>query len=314
MKKWIVGAVMVAMLILSGVFLHSSGLVQFKPIELSASSFPQLQTLALNRKGNLLFLAQNFKGAFESYVTALQYDPFSAGLHLNIGLTYEAEQQSEKAISSYQNAFNYSQDGLIQFMALFNQAQLHGKAKKYEEALKAYQQALKLNPASKEVKTNIELLIQAQQQEQKQDDKNQDGDKKDDKPNDSKDENKDSQDGKSPKDGKKDDKKDDKNKDPKDDKNKDQKKDEPKPEDKKDEKKPEEKPSDKDNKDDKEKQQDQPKTPAKNEKYKPRPFDGKELSEADVKKILGEIKQQEQKIRSEFNRKDVKEQPRDKDW
>ena len=49
-------------------------------------------------------------------------------------------------------------------------------------------------------------------------------------------------------------------------------------------------------------------------KYKPRPFNGKELSEGDVKKILGEIKQQESKIRAEFNRKEVKEQPRDKDW
>lgn len=49
-------------------------------------------------------------------------------------------------------------------------------------------------------------------------------------------------------------------------------------------------------------------------KYKPRPFQGKELSEGDVKKILGELKQQEEKIRAEYNRKEVKEQPRDKDW
>lgn len=48
-------------------------------------------------------------------------------------------------------------------------------------------------------------------------------------------------------------------------------------------------------------------------KYKPRPFQG-ELSEGDVKKILGEIRQQEQRIRAEYNRKDAKERPRDKDW
>lgn len=64
----------------------------------------------------------------------------------------------------------------------------------------------------------------------------------------------------------------------------------------------------KDGKDKKEKQyQNSP-------KYKPRPFAGKELSEADVKKILGEIKQQESKIRADYNRKEMKEQPRDKDW
>ncbi|WP_413612488.1 tetratricopeptide repeat protein [Bdellovibrio sp. HCB-110] len=72
-----------------------------------------------------------------------------------------------------------------------------------------------------------------------------------------------------------------------------------------------------DNKDQKDKdKKDEPKEGPKQQspKYKPRPFQGKELSEGDVKKILGELKQQEEKIRAEYNRKEVKEQPRDKDW
>lgn len=48
-------------------------------------------------------------------------------------------------------------------------------------------------------------------------------------------------------------------------------------------------------------------------KYQPRPFKG-ELKENDVKKILGELKQQEQKIRNEYNRKEPKEAPHGKDW
>jgi hypothetical protein len=72
----------------------------------------------------------------------------------------------------------------------------------------------------------------------------------------------------------------------------------------------------KDQKDQKDQEQDQKegKQKQQSQKYKPRPFNGKELSEGDVKKILGELKQQEEKIRAEYNRKDVKEQPRDKDW
>ncbi|KHD88437.1 MAG: hypothetical protein OM95_09020 [Bdellovibrio sp. ArHS] len=69
---------------------------------------------------------------------------------------------------------------------------------------------------------------------------------------------------------------------------------------------------DKDQKD--QEPQDDKKQVQQSPKYKPRPFQGKELSEADVKKILGELKQQEEKIRAEYNRKEVKEQPRDKDW
>lgn len=76
---------------------------------------------------------------------------------------------------------------------------------------------------------------------------------------------------------------------------------------------------DKDNKkDDKQdpkdgKDQEKKPNPQGDAKYKPRPFKG-ELGENEVKKILGEIKQQEQRIRAEYNRKEMKERPRDKDW
>lgn len=69
----------------------------------------------------------------------------------------------------------------------------------------------------------------------------------------------------------------------------------------------------KDNKDDKDKKDSDKKEYGQTPKYQPRPFKG-ELNESEVKKILGEIRQQEQKIRAEFNRKEVKERPRDKDW
>lgn len=70
---------------------------------------------------------------------------------------------------------------------------------------------------------------------------------------------------------------------------------------------------DQDGKDGKDKKE-EPKQVQQSPKYKPRPFQGKDLSEGDVKKILGELKQQEEKIRAEYNRKELKEQPRDKDW
>lgn len=51
-------------------------------------------------------------------------------------------------------------------------------------------------------------------------------------------------------------------------------------------------------------------------KYKPRPFKGDQLSESDVKKILGELKNQEQKIRSNFDKKEKKGKTskNEKDW
>jgi len=68
-----------------------------------------------------------------------------------------------------------------------------------------------------------------------------------------------------------------------------------------------------DQKKDEKQKQDQPKEYAKN-KPQPQKFKSGELTQGDVNKILGEIKQQEQKIRAEFNKKEVKDEPREKDW
>ena len=55
-------------------------------------------------------------------------------------------------------------------------------------------------------------------------------------------------------------------------------------------------------------QQGQQKKPA------PKPFNSKELSEQDVRKILGELKRQEEQIRAKMNNQKSKETPVEKDW
>lgn len=47
---------------------------------------------------------------------------------------------------------------------------------------------------------------------------------------------------------------------------------------------------------------------------KPKPFDSQNLSKDDVKRILDEIKNQEQNIRAQDYEKGAREMPRDKDW
>ena len=236
---------------------------------------PHLRTLELNREGNEALQGQTYPTAMGKYLEALRYDPFAGALHLNLGLSFEGQQQADNALQSYKEAEVLAEkegNKELQFMALFNRAQLLGKAKKVDEALELYQKALDIVPTSNEAKTNIELLIQSQQGGgggEGQDQKDQQDQKQDQK-----------QGGQG----------------------QDQK-------DQKDQKKPQD--SDKDKE-----QKEQPKEGQKQQspKYKPRPFQGQELSEGDVKKILGELKQQEERIRAEYNRKEVKEQPRDKDW
>lgn len=194
---------------------------------------------------------------------ALADQPLNSSLHLNLGLSFDLLSQAEKAKASYQQALENAKSPLEKFAALFNLGLIEQKAKNKDKALELYQQALAINPDSKEVKINIELLTQKNQGQKGE------GDPKDD-PN---------------SDGNSDQNQKDQNQDSKND------------------------PKDQDEKDPNKK--DKPKKYAKNQ---PQQFKSQELTEGDVKKILGEIKQQEQKIRAEFNKKESKDNPKDKDW
>jgi Ca-activated chloride channel family protein len=250
---------------------------------IGCNKYPLIETLDANREGSKLLTGQNAQGALDQFLKGLRFNPFQPELHLNLGLSFEILQQNEKAMSSYKEAERLSLENKnyqVLFMSLFNQAQLLAKDKKVDEAIAMYQKALELIPSSKEVKTNIELLTQQQQGQGGGDGENKDQ-KDQEQKSDQQKKSGDSKDQKDPKDG---------------------------------DKEKEEKDKDGKDKDDKDKKPEQPKQMQGSPKYKPRPFQGKELSEGDVKKILGELKQQEEKIRAEFNRKEVKEQPRDKDW
>jgi tetratricopeptide (TPR) repeat protein len=201
--------------------------------------------------------------AYEGFLRSLKAEPFNPKVHLNLGLTFQANEEYDKALQEYNLIPRLpGVDAESVFQAYFNLGTLQTKQENTEEALHAYQMALNVRPDSVEAKTNIELLLRQQQGKGK-------GKSKDKKPN-----NKD----KSDKDKDKD--QNDPNKDPsKDAKN-----------------------NDKQNQDGPEKEQ------------KPQKFESQQLSQEDVRKILDEIKDQEQQIRAEINRKEAKEVPRDKNW
>lgn len=213
-----------------------------------------------NRKGIAELKKSKPLEAQQSFLEALSNNPFQAELHLNLGLSFEALGQLEKAQASYETALKLAQTDETRFAANFNLGALAQKSKKVEEALKFYQEALKYNPQSVETKTNIELLIQEQENK-----KNKEDGKQQDQPKDQQGKGQGSDDQKEQGDQKK------------------------------------------------EGEQDKPKEYKQN-KPQPRKFKSEELSQGDVNKILGEIKQQEQKIRAEFNKKEGKDKPREKDW
>ena len=248
----------------------------------SSYELTSVGALFKDQAATALIKAEKYEDAMNLYIDMLEQEPDKAQIHSNIGVIMNQIQKPEESLRSLQHALKLAEaqkDSMLLFAINYNLGAYYGAQKKIEEALKHYQAALDINPTSKEVKTNIELLIQSENQ-------NGQGDSKD-----QKDQNKDSKgDQKNQNDDKKGQDKKDEQKDQKDGQN-DNKKDD----------------QDKDQKKDESERKSSP-------KYKPRPFQGEQLSEGDVKKILGELRNQEQKIRANFDKKEQKDSSHEKDW
>ncbi len=247
-------------------------------LSIAGCQFTDIRAILINNKSVKKIKEQGLEETQAGYLKALEIEPLLPALHSNLGATYDAQKDPDRAMRLYKNSEEFSEaeikaipeQWLISpweknskymglFAALFNQAQLLGRENKLDDSLKKYQGALALNPTSKEVKQNIELMFQQQQGGGQGEGENKDKDK------DQKGEGKGNGDDK-------DDKKDDKEKDG------------------------------------------QKKDYSSSPKYKPRDFKG-ELTKENVSKIFGEISQQEKKMRSQFSKQNqTKEAPRDKDW
>lgn len=248
----------------------------------SNTSWPSLNTLWMDQKAKKLSLNKKYDEALGLYSLLLGENQNQASLHSNLGVLLSMTDKTEEALKSLQLAKTLTdqQDpSKLKFATRFNLGVFYAEKKNFEKALESYQMALEVDPSNKETKHNIELLIQQQQkdQNQKQQQQNKDQDQN-------------------------------KNKDQNQDQNKDQQN-----KDKEDQGKPEDQ-----NKKDDEKDQQQPKDEKKevqsSQRYKPRPFKGDQLSEGDVKKILGELRSQEQKIRANYDKKERKDTRNEKDW
>jgi tetratricopeptide (TPR) repeat protein len=213
-------------------------------LQVSALTFSP-QNFIASTLTKIYLVAEKYEAAQKEMLKALRNSPLTPELHLNLGIAQLGLGHLGKSLGSFKMAEELTDDLGIKFVARFNQAVVHTQNKKIQEALAMYQKALEIDPNSKEVKTNIELLMQQQGGEGE---------------GDSKEESKDGE----GKDGK---------------------------------------------------NQKEPQNFKSNEQYKPK-FDSKDLSEGDVKKILEELKRQEQQIHGNEERQKQmqKDSPNDKDW
>lgn len=137
-------------------------------ILVNASSIAQageLKGIWLNREGVRAFSEERGTDAHNYFAQSLAELPFSPEAHFNLGTTYFANKEFEKAQKEFEQAANLakaSKNEEAEFVSHFNAAVSASETKQIDAALDSYQRALAVKPDSVEVKTNIELLVRSQ--------------------------------------------------------------------------------------------------------------------------------------------------------
>jgi Ca-activated chloride channel homolog len=122
-----------------------------------------LDTIRHNNRGASELESENAFQAERTFLNALADDPFNMMLRYNLGTAYLAQKKFDAAIKEYDAIIRHpTVPKELLFAAQFNAAVAAAENKNVDLALKYYQGALNLEPSSKEVKTNIELLTNSQ--------------------------------------------------------------------------------------------------------------------------------------------------------
>jgi tetratricopeptide (TPR) repeat protein len=159
----------------------------------------------LTREGNKYFDKEKYSDAEASYKKALEKKNNFPEAIFNLGDAMYKQGRYDDAAKQFELAAKMLTDTLLKAQSYHNLGNCSMEKKEYEEAIKAYKQALKLNPRDKDTKYNLAYANaklrdkQQNKQQNKQDNKdqkNQDKDKK----GDQKDQDKKNQDNKGQKD------------------------------------------------------------------------------------------------------------------
>ncbi len=104
--------------------------------------------------------------AIRHFKSALEEDPNNDRLYYNLGTAYLQKGDLKNAEKFLKRSLQTKESDLKE-KAYSNLGDVYYKSKKYNQALKAYREALKINPESLITKKKYELSIKKQKQQQK---------------------------------------------------------------------------------------------------------------------------------------------------
>jgi Ca-activated chloride channel family protein len=149
-----------------------------------SSAMVQAQTdRGLIRQGNRAYRSGSYAEAETAYRKAVDKNPDNPQAHYDLGCSLLKQNNDKAADAEFQKSAKLFKDPLRGSQAHYNMGIIDQKNQNYKDAIKHYEDALKLNPKDEDARYNLELckkLLKQQQQQQKHGGgKNGNNDKKD---------------------------------------------------------------------------------------------------------------------------------------
>ena len=149
----------------------STALIFLSLLFLSTAACCQTENELL-KKGDVAYAKNEFKDAAEQYKKASEKNKGSDRAIYNLGNALYKNGESEEAIAAYEKAIKISTSNTEKAAAWYNKGVVYHSDKKNELAVEAYKNALRLNPADEEARHNLQLLLeQKKKQAQKKENK-----------------------------------------------------------------------------------------------------------------------------------------------
>lgn len=152
------------------------------------------QERSLVRKGNELYEQKKYKEAAAAYQDALKKQPLFVPGAFNLGNALLQEKQYDAARKVMDMTAKTATDPNVKAGAQYNKGNSFMSQQQWQEAVDAYKESLRKNPADADAKYNLSYALEKLKQQQKEGggkDKKKDQDKKDDKKQDEKQQKKD---------------------------------------------------------------------------------------------------------------------------
>ncbi len=141
----------------------------------TASSAQENREIRKNLKqGNKHYHNQEFDEAQNKYQQALDREETNFKAQFNLGNALYKNKQYEKARAAFNHAQNLSNDKIDKAKSFHNIGNTFTKEEKWEDAIKAYKNALKQNPHDQDTKYNLAYAqTKLKQEQENQDDQDQ---------------------------------------------------------------------------------------------------------------------------------------------